>query len=128
MAGMWHHAQLFSVEIGSHNFFAWAGLEQMIFLILASQVARIIGVSHRCLVHHEFFEARDRIFIVIYYPLVEQIHGSGHNLLRIIVFYWLHTFLCPAIIPKFSDEIYPCTGISFCESILPPPVSYNKNF
>jgi hypothetical protein len=29
-------------------FFAWAGLEPML-LILASQVARIIGVSHKCL-------------------------------------------------------------------------------
>jgi hypothetical protein len=32
----------------SQDIFAWAGLKLRILLILASQVARIIGISHRC--------------------------------------------------------------------------------
>jgi hypothetical protein len=36
------------LEMGSHELFAKAGLKP-VFLISASQVARIIGVSHQCL-------------------------------------------------------------------------------
>jgi hypothetical protein len=45
MTGMYHHTQLLLVEVGSHELFAQVGLE-LILLISASQVARIIVVSH----------------------------------------------------------------------------------
>jgi hypothetical protein len=45
MTGTGYHAQLFSIEMGSHKLLPfWP--ENMILLISASQVARITGMGH----------------------------------------------------------------------------------
>jgi hypothetical protein len=53
MTGMDYNAQFFSVEMMSHEFiFAWPGTA--IFLVSASQVVRIIGLSHHTCLYSKF--------------------------------------------------------------------------
>jgi hypothetical protein len=64
----------FSSEMGSQTFFAWAGLE---LSISASQVARIIGVSHRYPALLQFLKEYVYIFIIFAFTYM-CIHSLGH--------------------------------------------------
>jgi hypothetical protein len=47
MTGIHYYSQLFSIEVESLKLFAQAGLELQSSQILASQVMRILGMSHQ---------------------------------------------------------------------------------
>jgi hypothetical protein len=47
ITGVQHHTRLL-VEVGSCELFSWAGLGTVIVLMSASQVVRVIGMSHQC--------------------------------------------------------------------------------
>jgi hypothetical protein len=49
MVGMCYYFQLLDMVGGSCEFSVQIGLELLLLLISASQVARITGVSHQCL-------------------------------------------------------------------------------
>jgi hypothetical protein len=55
MTGSRYYTQLFSVEMKSGKHFCLDCPRTIILLISASQVARIIGVSHWCLAWNVFF-------------------------------------------------------------------------
>jgi hypothetical protein len=48
MTGVHHHTQLLTIEMGSHELFAWDTPRTTILLILASQVVKIRGVGYWC--------------------------------------------------------------------------------
>jgi hypothetical protein len=93
-----HYAQLFSVEMESHKLFCSGSSETVILLISATQVAGIIGMSHRRLGQHfSLMFANVSNFSFDSLSLLQSSYVSG-AVSRLALAWWPWSWVSPAIL------------------------------